>query len=215
MLAAALDAPVHLESDPAALSVPAPDPERAAEVLRRGLDVELAGFSLGQPTLDEVFLALTGHPAEERKRGGGGMSATPATRTEASRGSRSRSTPRSPPASARRARARWPTALTFGWRGMLKIKHVPEQLLDVTVTPVLFLLMFTYLFGGAVAGSTDEYLQFILPGVLAQSVVFTAVYSGVALNTDITKGVVDRFRRCPCGARRRSSARWWATARAT
>ena len=55
-------------------------------------------------------------------------------------------------------------ALTFGWRGMLKIKHVPEQLLDVTITPVLFLLMFTYLFGGAVAGSTGEYLQFILPG---------------------------------------------------
>jgi len=88
-------------------------------------------------------------------------------------------------------------ALTFGWRGMLKIKHVPEQLLDVTVTPVLFLLMFTYLFGGAVTGSTDEYLQFILPGVLVQSVLFTAVYSGVALNTDITKGVVDRFRSLP------------------
>ena len=87
--------------------------------------------------------------------------------------------------------------LTFGWRGMLKIKHVPEQLLDVTVTPVLFLLMFTYLFGGAVAGSTEEYLQFILPGVLTQSVLFTAVYSGVALNTDITKGVVDRFRSLP------------------
>ncbi len=50
-------------------------------------------------------------------------------------------------------------ALAFGWRGMLKIKHVPEQLLDVTITPVLFLLMFTYLFGGALAGSTREYLQ--------------------------------------------------------
>src|SRR3712207_7574633 len=58
------------------------------------------------------------------------------------------------------------TAITFGWRGMLKIKHVPEQLVDVTLTPVLFLLMFTYLFGGAVAGSTSEYLEFILPGIL-------------------------------------------------
>ncbi|HMJ36522.1 MAG TPA: ABC transporter permease [Baekduia sp.] len=88
-------------------------------------------------------------------------------------------------------------ALTFGWRGMLKIKHVPEQLLDVTITPVLFLLMFTYLFGGAVAGSTSEYLQYILPGILVQSVLFTCVYSGVALNTDVTKGVVDRFRSLP------------------
>jgi daunorubicin/doxorubicin transport system permease protein len=88
-------------------------------------------------------------------------------------------------------------AAAFGWRGMLKIKHVPEQLLDVTITPVLFLLMFTYLFGGAVAGSTSDYLQYLLPGVLVQSVLFTCVYSGVALNTDMTKGVVDRFRSLP------------------
>ena len=88
-------------------------------------------------------------------------------------------------------------ALTFGWRGMLKIKHVPEQLLDVTITPVLFLLMFTYLFGGAVSGSTSDYLHYLLPGMLVQSVLFTAVYSGVALNTDMTKGVVDRFRSLP------------------
>lgn len=85
----------------------------------------------------------------------------------------------------------------FGWRCMLKIKHVPEQLIDVTMTPILFLLMFTYLFGGAVAGSTGEYLQFILPGVLVQAVLFTTVYSGVTINTDMTKGVVDRFRTLP------------------
>ncbi len=80
---------------------------------------------------------------------------------------------------------------------MLKIKHVPEQLLDVTVTPVLFVLMFTFLFGGAVAGSTSDYLQYILPGIVVMSVLFTTVYSGVALNTDMTKGVVDRFRALP------------------
>ena len=88
-------------------------------------------------------------------------------------------------------------ALTFGWRWMLKITHVPEQLLDVTITPVMFVLMFTYLFGGAIAGSTEEYLQFILPGILVMSVLFTTVYSGVTLNTDMTKGVVDRFRSLP------------------
>ena len=89
------------------------------------------------------------------------------------------------------------TALTFGWRGMLKVKHVPEQLLDVTITPVMFVLMFTYLFGGAIAGSTSAYLDYILPGILVMSVLFTTVYSGVALNTDLTKGVVDRFRSLP------------------
>jgi ABC-2 type transport system permease protein len=88
-------------------------------------------------------------------------------------------------------------ALTFGWRGMLKVKHVPEQLLDVTVTPVMFVLLFTYLFGGAIAGSTSAYLDYILPGNLVMSVLFTTVYSGVALNTDFTKGVVDRFRSLP------------------
>jgi ABC-2 type transport system permease protein len=74
---------------------------------------------------------------------------------------------------------------------------VPEQLMDVTITPVLFVLMFTYLFGGALAGSTSAYLQYVLPGILVMSVVFTTVYSGVALNTDLTKGVVDRFRSLP------------------
>jgi ABC-2 type transport system permease protein len=87
--------------------------------------------------------------------------------------------------------------LTFGWRGMLKVKHVPEQLLDVTITPVMFVLLFTYLFGGAIAGSTGDYLDYILPGILVMSVLFTTVYSGVALNTDLTKGVVDRFRSLP------------------
>jgi ABC-2 type transport system permease protein len=80
---------------------------------------------------------------------------------------------------------------------MLKVKHVPEQLLDVTITPVMFVLMFTYIFGGAIAGSTKEYLQYLLPGILVMSVVFTTVYSGVSLNTDLTKGVVDRFRSLP------------------
>jgi ABC-2 type transport system permease protein len=88
-------------------------------------------------------------------------------------------------------------ALMFGWRGMLKVKHVPEQLLDVTITPVMFVLLFTYLFGGAIAGSTGEYLDYILPGILVMSVIFNTVYSGVALNTDLTKGVVDRFRSLP------------------
>jgi ABC-2 type transport system permease protein len=101
------------------------------------------------------------------------------------------STPRPPRPGALAA------ALTFGWRGMLKVKHVPEQLLDVTITPVMFVLLFTYLFGGAIAGSTGDYLDFILPGILVMSVLFTTVYSGVSLNTDLTKGVVDRFRSLP------------------
>jgi ABC-2 type transport system permease protein len=91
----------------------------------------------------------------------------------------------------------WSASLTFGWRAMLKIKHVPEQLFDVTAFPIMMTLMFTYLFGGAIAGSTGEYLQYLLPGIMVQSVVMITMYTGVAVNTDITKGVFDRFRTLP------------------
>jgi ABC-2 type transport system permease protein len=89
------------------------------------------------------------------------------------------------------------TTLTFGWRALLKIKHVPEQLFDVLVSPVIFTLMFTYLFGGAIAGSTNAYIQFLLPGILVQTIVIVTVYTGYTMNTDITKGVFDRFRSLP------------------
>ncbi|MEU3135641.1 ABC transporter permease [Streptomyces sp. NPDC006854] len=90
-----------------------------------------------------------------------------------------------------------PASLTFGWRAMLKIKHVPEQLFDVTAFPIMLVLMYTYLFGGALAGSTEEYIQFLLPGIMVMSVVMITMYTGVAVNTDIAKGVFDRFRTLP------------------
>jgi len=86
---------------------------------------------------------------------------------------------------------------TLAWRAMLKIKHVPFQLFDVTVTPIMFTLLFTYIFGGALAGTPRAYLQFMLPGVLVQTIVFITVYTGVGLNTDIQKGLYDRFRSLP------------------
>ena len=100
-----------------------------------------------------------------------------------------------------RARPRPASALsavaTLAWRAMLKIKHVPFQLFDVTVMPIMFTLLFTYIFGGALAGSPREYIQYLLPGVLVQTVIFITVYTGMGLNTDITKGLFDRFRSLP------------------
>src|SRR5688500_2357759 len=87
--------------------------------------------------------------------------------------------------------------VTLAWRAMLKIKHVPFQLFDVTVTPIMFTLLFTYIFGGAIGGSPREYIQYLLPGILVQTVVFITVYTGVGLNTDIKKGLYDRFRSLP------------------
>jgi ABC-2 type transport system permease protein len=86
---------------------------------------------------------------------------------------------------------------TLAWRAMLKIKHVPFQLFDVTVFPIMMTVMFTYLFGGALAGSTEAYLQYLLPGIVVQTIVFLTVYTGVGINTDITKGLFDRFRSMP------------------
>ncbi|MEV4417481.1 ABC transporter permease [Catellatospora sp. NPDC049609] len=88
-------------------------------------------------------------------------------------------------------------SLTFARRALLKIKHVPEQLADAIMIPILFTVMFTYLFGGALAGSTGSYLQFLLPGTMVFAVLLITVYAGVNLKTDLTRGVVDRFRSMP------------------
>jgi ABC-2 type transport system permease protein len=87
--------------------------------------------------------------------------------------------------------------VTLAWRALLKIKHVPFQLFDVTVTPIMFTLLFTFIFGGALAGTPRRYVQHLLPGVLVQTVLFITVYTGVGLNTDIRKGLYDRFRSLP------------------
>ena len=75
-----------------------------------------------------------------------------------------------PPAPVASASA--PAAVgTLAWRAMLKIKHVPFQLFDVTVMPIMFTLLFTYIFGGALAGTPRQYIQYLLPGVLVQTMV--------------------------------------------
>jgi len=88
---------------------------------------------------------------------------------------------------------------TLAWRSLVKIKSSPEQLLDVTLQPIIFLLLFVYVFGGQMAGNGDTtaYLQFLLPGLLVQTALFSTMGTGFALNTDISKGVFDRFRSLP------------------
>src|SRR5687767_12279835 len=78
-------------------------------------------------------------------------------------------------------------SLAFTWRALLKIKHVPIQLFDVTAFPIMFTLLFTYLFGGALAGSPREYLQQLLPGIVVMTVTTITMYTGMNLNTDIHK----------------------------
>lgn len=88
-------------------------------------------------------------------------------------------------------------SITLAGRSILKIKRSPEQLIDVTLQPIIFTVLFVYLFGGAISGSQHEYLQFVLPALMVQTVLFASLSIGVNLNTDIQKGVFDRFRSLP------------------
>ena len=86
---------------------------------------------------------------------------------------------------------------TLAWRTLVQIRHNPWELGDFSFQPILFLLLFTYVFGGAISGSTAEYLTFALPGVIVMNLVFVTMYVGLGLNTDLTKGVFDRLRSLP------------------
>lgn len=90
-------------------------------------------------------------------------------------------------------------SLALARRSLIKTMRSPEQLLDVTLQPVIFVVLFVYLLGGAVSGSTHEYLQLLLPAIMVQTTVFGGMATGVNLNTDIGKGVFDRFRSLPIG----------------
>jgi oleandomycin transport system permease protein len=89
-------------------------------------------------------------------------------------------------------------SLALAQRNLIGVMRNPEALIDVTVQPIIFILLFTYIFGGAISGgSQHDYLQFLLPGILAQTIAFGGVAIGVNLNSDIEKGVFDRFRALP------------------
>ncbi|WP_232677147.1 ABC transporter permease [Nocardioides sp. R-C-SC26] len=95
-----------------------------------------------------------------------------------------------------------PHALTDGWvvaqRNLIKIKRVPEVLVFVLISPIMFVLLFAYVFGGAidVPGNVD-YKEFLVGGIFAQTVVFGATFTGAGLAEDMQKGIIDRFRSLP------------------
>lgn len=88
-------------------------------------------------------------------------------------------------------------SFSMAYRGVLKIRHNPEQLFDVTFQPIIFTLMFTYIFGGAISGNVETYLPVIIPGILVQTVIMTSIVTGTQLREDMDKGVFDRFRSLP------------------
>ena len=91
-------------------------------------------------------------------------------------------------------------ALVLCKRNLIKLTRTPEQLIDVTLQPIIFLVLFLFVFGGAIAhGSRHDYLQFLLPGLIGQTIAMSSISIGQNMNADIEKGVFDRFRSLPIG----------------
>jgi oleandomycin transport system permease protein len=88
-------------------------------------------------------------------------------------------------------------SLTLAWRTIVQVRHNPWELSDFSIQPIMFVLLFTFVFGGAIAGDWQEYLTFMLPGMLVMNMLFVTLYVAQGLNTDITKGVFDRLRSLP------------------
>jgi oleandomycin transport system permease protein len=85
----------------------------------------------------------------------------------------------------------------LAWRNLVKFRHTPDQLLDIVLMPITFVLMFVFLFGNAVSGDWRAYLQFVIPGIAVQALMFATLGGALALNTDLRNGVYDRFRSLP------------------
>ncbi|TFV71327.1 ABC transporter permease [Blastococcus sp. CT_GayMR19] len=86
---------------------------------------------------------------------------------------------------------------TIVWRNLLHIRRMPEMLLDVTVQSVMFVLLFAYVFGGAIAVIGSNYREFLLPGIMVQTMVFSSAIVAMGLTSDLQKGIVDRFKSLP------------------
>ena len=87
-------------------------------------------------------------------------------------------------------------------RNLIHIKRTPELLLDVTLSPIMFVLLFSFVFGGAIdvgseGGEEASYINFLMAGIFVQTVAFAGIYTGVLLANDLQKGMIDRFRSLP------------------
>ena len=141
--------------------------------------VGIADIAVRRPTLDDVFISLTGHAAEHAEeeqarrsaRGGGSMSAL--------------------------AYAIGDTAVVAK-RNLLRIPRQPDLWVSFTIQPVMFVVLFVYVFGGAIqTPGYDNYVDFLMPGIIVQTMAFGGFVTAIGLSDDLRKGLIDRFRSLP------------------
>ena len=167
-------------------------------------------MTVQKPSLDEVFLALTGHDtgeADADRRAPARTAPTPDHHSERPGGRAMSTSPTSDPGPTSAPGTGLPTrvsladtvsqTMTMAWRATLKMRRNFEQFFDVTIQPLLFTAMFAYIFGGAISGSVTDYLPILITGMIAQTVLTACVATGVQLREDMDKGVFDRFRVLP------------------
>ena len=198
----------------AQLTLPAPRDglemiEDAASALRKA-DIAVSDLGLRRPTLDDVFLQLTGAPPSENGAGsevatGNGRPSAPTDNGPAARARVApRPAPRRPPRwrhlSPRKLREDFTDARVVSVRNLLHFVRQPDLLIFSTIQPIMFVLLFTYVFGGAISHSLPpgvSYIDYLLPGILVQSVTFRASMTAIGLSDDLKLGVIDRFRSMP------------------
>ena len=141
------------------------------EAVRRLDEAKLVAddVAVRRPTLDDVFLALTGHQAEHRRvRDGGGRMTRLAS-----------------------------DALVMAERNLVRLPRAPDLLIGFTIQPVMFVLLFAYVFGGAIVTPGYDYIDFLIPGIIVQNIAFGGFVTALGLAEDLTKGLIDRFRSLP------------------
>jgi ABC-2 type transport system ATP-binding protein len=174
--------------------------ENAASALRHA-GIGVSALALRGPTLDDVFLQLTASAANDHAAPASTAEGAPSTTSKVSRAARrTRRLPPFPRPSLAGLRSALSDARVVTARNLRHFVRQPQLLVFSTIQPVMFVLLFAYVFGGAVRGSLPQgvtYIDFLLPGIFVQSVAFRATQTAVGLSEDLERGVVDRFRSMP------------------
>ena len=186
-------------------------PRAAAEALRtprRRRAHRVAGLALREPSLDDVFLKLTGHRAEgeeepsaRRARAGG----DPMTAITVGPGTLAPSAGIPPGPAGGRLRWAVADAATVTWRNLINYLRIPDAIFFSSVQPIMFVLLFRFVFGGVIHVPGTTYVNYLMGGIYVETVMFGAVSTSVGLSEDLHKGLIERFRALPMARARPSS----------